>query len=87
VIAAVDANEQGITLNKILAGFETEATSVCLGVAPDQDGMLNRLASEFRPGGMGTWQVHAVDATGRRVGAVVGADRTFVVARGLERRK
>jgi hypothetical protein len=86
-IATVDADEQGTTLYKAVCGFETEATTVCLGVAPDQDGMLSRLASEFRPGGMGKWHVFAMDATGRRVGVVVGGGRTFVVARGLERRK
>jgi hypothetical protein len=82
-----DASVQGTTRYRALAGFETEATTVCLGVAPDQDGMLSRLASEFRPGGMGKWHVVAMDATGRRVGAVVGGGRPFVVARGLERRK
>jgi hypothetical protein len=86
-IVPVKANEQGISVHMLCGGFETEATAVCLGVAPDQDGLLNRLASKFRPGGLGKWQVFAMDPTGRRIGAVVGGERTFVVARGLERRK
>jgi hypothetical protein len=86
-LASINANEQGYMSKRILGGFVTEAATVCLGVAPDQHGLLNSVASEFRPGGMGEWHVFAMDAKGRRIGAVVGGDRTFVVARALERRK
>jgi hypothetical protein len=71
---------------KVFGGFETEATTVCLGVTPDPNGLLGKLARELPPGRIGEWGVVALDAAGRKVGvAVVGPDRTFVVARGLER--
>jgi hypothetical protein len=86
-IMIIKVNELGNSSLVHFGGFETEATTVCLGVAPDQQGLLKKLASEFRPGGLGKWQVFAMDARGRRIGAVVGGERAFVVARGLERRK
>jgi hypothetical protein len=86
-LGVVKVNELNDETHQCLGTFETEATTVCLGVAPDQDALLNKLASEFRPGSLGEWHVFAMDATGRPIGAVVGGDRTFVVARGLERRK
>jgi hypothetical protein len=84
-ITAVVTNEAGGTTRKGFGSYESKATTVCLGVAPDQHGLLASLARELSPGGIGEWGIHAVDAAGQKVGAVVGPGRTFVVARGLER--
>jgi predicted Ser/Thr protein kinase len=84
-IAIVASNEEGGTTHKSFGDYQTEATTVCLGVAPDQYRVFSNLSREFRAGSIGEWTVVAVDAAGRRLGAVVGADRTFLVARGLER--
>ena len=86
-IMVVRVNELGATQRFGWGGFETAATSVCLGVAPDQRRLLDNLAHAFRPGDMGSWHVFAFDSTGRRIGTVVGGDRSFVVARGMEQRK
>jgi serine/threonine-protein kinase len=86
-LGVVKVNEFNDESHQCFGAFETEAPIVCLGVAADQHGLLNKLASEFRPGSLGEWHVFAIDATGRSIGAVVGGYRTFVVARGLERRK
>lgn len=86
-LAVIVPNEEGGTTHKTFGSYQTEATTVCLGVAPDQYRLLWNLSRELRAGGIGEWAVVAVDAAGRKVGTIVGPNRTFVVARGLERPK
>jgi hypothetical protein len=86
-VMSVANNEQGGRSHQSFGSYETKTTSVCLGVAPEQFQLLSNLDGILRPGGFGEWTVAAVDAKGRRVGAVVGQPWTFVIARGLERAK
>jgi predicted Ser/Thr protein kinase len=59
---------------------QVRTNSMCLGTVPDSD---RNQADGLTPGTSAAWQVHAFDADGRRIGASVQADRTFLVGKGL----
>jgi tetratricopeptide (TPR) repeat protein len=58
------------------------SANVCLGTVPPKD-VHTYLRTRLVPGRTGTWSVEALDAAGKKVGAMVQSNHPFLVARGL----
>jgi len=59
--------------------------SVCLGALPASQ-TQGWIRTALTPGRTGIWHVDAFDRNGRKVGAMVETNHSFLVARGLESR-